>query len=46
MFRERYSPVAPLESSLLAADQVGEFIDTLPRKRVISSGGPEDRTTG
>ena len=41
---EGNTPVAPLESTLFTVNQVGQLIDALPRKSVVSSGNPEQGT--
>jgi len=43
---ERNPSVAPLEAAFIPADQVGELVDTFPRKRILRSCVSEDRTTG
>jgi hypothetical protein len=43
---ERDPSVAPVEAAFFAANQIGELVDTLPRKSIIGSGRAEDGAAG
>src|SRR5712671_5364128 len=46
VLRERDSPVAPVEAALFTANEVGELVDALSGKRVVSRSRAKDGASG
>jgi hypothetical protein len=45
-FGEGDSPAPPIESTLFATNEIGELVDALSGKRIISRGGAKESAPG